>query len=149
MSAVLSLPRLCFISCPGVGSRKELCFSAALSQIIGLGLIFLTVFHLFLFLHLRGLPHGFWFIGSRSNRRARDSSWRASPAQGGAVAMQNWPSLCLTLVIIFAWFLLKLSMTFYTHPTKRSPHDCVIPGETVRMKLLRRMTFQGLPRLVC
>lgn len=98
---------------------------------------------------VRGLPHGFWFIGSRSNRRARDSSWRASPAQGGAVAMQNWPSLCLTLVIVFAWLLLKLSMTFYTHPTKRSPHDCVIPGETVRMKLLRRMTFQGLPRLVC
>lgn len=32
---------------------------------------------------VRGLAHGFWFIGSGSNR-ARDSSWKASPDQGGA-----------------------------------------------------------------
>lgn len=97
---------------------------------------------------VRGLPHDFWFIGSGSNR-ARDSSWRASPARGGAVALQNWPSLSVILVIIFVWLLLKLSMTFYIHSMKRSLHGWVIQGETGRMKLLGRMTFQGLPRLVC
>lgn len=63
--------------------------------------------------------------------------------------MQNLPSLYVTPVIIFVWLLLKLSMTFYTHPMKRSLHGWVIPGETGRMKLLGRLTFQGLPRLVC
>lgn len=145
---MLSLPGLCLMSCPGVGSRKELCFSAALSQIIGLGLLSLQFSLVSLPALVRGLPYSFWFVGSGSNR-ARGSSWRASTAQGGAVAMQNWPSLCVILVIIFAWLLLKLSMTFYTHSMKRSLHGWVIPGEIGRLELLGRMTFQGLPRLVC
>ena len=33
--------------------------------------------------------------------------------------MQNQPSLCVTLAIIFAWLLLKLSVTFCIHPMQR------------------------------
>lgn len=58
--------------------------------------------------------------------------------------MQNQPSLCMILAIIFAWLLLKLSVTFCIHPMQRSPRGWVKPGETVRVGLLRRTTFQGL-----
>lgn len=141
VSAVLSLPRLCLMSW---GGKQEgaLLFCCSVTNHWSRA-VFPYSFPL---VSLPALVSGLPGAGSS---RGRGSSWRASPAQGGAVALQNWTSLCVILVIIFVWLLLKLSMTFCTHPMKRSLHGWVIPGETGRMKLLGRMTFQGLPRLVC